>query len=241
MHEIPMCFSSNNFDLVTLLTAVCGPGTLQSADTSPELNSADDGQRNSGDSLTNSIALKTAHTPPGEFMMGSPKTEAGRKARDTGHKATRTKGFHIGIDTETQAQWKAVMGESANRCKSGDLPVDEVPRSDAANFRKKPNEKQGEQQRLPADAARAEAGRMGNGNTKSTHPVGKKKPLARRICAMHGNVWQCATQFCRSAQRFGCGPDFRDDVFRGFRLVPSGSAGSKSFSCYQSSTIQTTQ
>jgi formylglycine-generating enzyme required for sulfatase activity len=96
--------------------------------------------------------MKLAHIPPGEFVMGSPETEAGRVGHETQHKVILTRGFYIGINTVTQAQWKAVMGESASRFKGDDLPVDEVLWNDAVTFCKELSEKEGKRYRLPTEA-----------------------------------------------------------------------------------------
>ena len=272
-----MCYSIWSPSLAVLVAVAFGLGSLQSADPAPGPKQADAGQSNPGDTMTNSIGMKLAFIPPGEFVMGSPKTEAGREGHETQHKVTLTKGFHLGIHTVTQAQWKAVMGESASRFKGDNLPVDEVLWRDAAAFCKKLSEKEGRAYRLPTEAeweyacragttttfntgdgedALAGAGWYGgNSDAQATHPVGQKKPNAWGLYDMHGNVWQwcndafgnyastaitdptgpgdagrqvyvlrggdwrCAPRFCRSGKRFGSGPNFRDDVFRGFRVA----------------------
>ena len=263
--------------LVVLWTVAGGLGTLQAAEPPHEIKQAAVTQPKPGDIMTNSIAMNLAYIAPGEFAMGSPKTESGREGHETQHKVTLTKGFYIGIYTVTQAQWKAVMGEGASRFKGDDLPVDEVLWTDAVIFCKKLSEKEGRRYRLPTEAeweyacragtttayhtgegeaALAEAGWYGgNSETKTTHPCGQKKPNAWGLYDMHGNVWQwcndgygeyprdavtdpagsadgsrhvlrggdwrCGPRFCRSAKRFGSGPNYRDDVFRGFRVALS--------------------
>jgi len=42
---------------------------------------------------------------------------------------------------------------------------------------------------------------------------------SRRV--LRGGDWRCGPLFCRSAHRFGSGPNYRDDVFRGFRVALS--------------------
>jgi formylglycine-generating enzyme required for sulfatase activity len=63
--------------------------------------------------LADSSVLPMVWIPPGKFMMGSPASEAGRKA-DEGprHQVTITKGYWIGRTEVTIGQWKSVMGES---------------------------------------------------------------------------------------------------------------------------------
>ena len=233
-----------------------------------------------GDVFTNSIAMKLAYIPSGEFVMGSPETEAGRVDHETRHKVTLAKGYYIGIHTVTQAQWKVLMGDSASRFKGDDLPVDEVLWDDAVTFCKRLSEKEGKRYRLPTEAeweyaCRAETATVyntgdgeaalgeaawygGNSDSKTTHPVGRKEPNAWGLYDMHGNVWEwcsddlreysrdavtdpvgpaagnrrvlrggdwrCGPLFCRSAHRFGSGPNYRADVFRGFRVALSAGA-----------------
>lgn len=265
---------------VILLAVACLPGALPAADAPPGLKQAAGHQPKPGGTFTNTIAMRFAYIPPGEFTMGSPKTEAGRSADETLHQVTLTKGWHLGIHPVTQAQWKSVMGgDSASRFKGDDLPVDEVLWNDAVTFCKKLSEKEGRRYRLPTsaeweyacragtttafntgddEAALNEAGWFVGNSDSKTHPVGRKKPNAWGLYDMHGNVWQwcsddlrdytrdavtnpvgpatgnrrvlrggdwrCSPRFCRSAKRFGSGPNFRDDVFRGFRVALSDGA-----------------
>ncbi|MCY2931705.1 MAG: formylglycine-generating enzyme family protein [Planctomycetota bacterium] len=165
-----------------------------------------------GDTFTNSMGMTLAYIPPGEFVMGSPPTEDGRAEHETQHKVTLTQGFYIGIHTVTQAQWKAVMGDSASRFKGDDLPVDEVVWDDAATFCKRLGQKEGKPYRLPTEAeweyacragtttvystGQSEAGLGeaawygGNSESNATHPGGLKKPNAWGLYDMLGNVWE---------------------------------------------------
>src|ERR1039457_4739585 len=65
--------------------------------------------------FTNSIGMKFVWIPPGNFMMGSPKEEQGRRDAETQHKVTLTKGFYIGVYTVTQEQWKEVIGNNPSK------------------------------------------------------------------------------------------------------------------------------
>ena len=66
-----------------------------------------------GDTWTNSRGIKFAYIPAGEFLMGSPETEAGRREDEKQHQVKLTKPFLLGVYPVTQGQWKAVMGSSA--------------------------------------------------------------------------------------------------------------------------------
>ena len=62
-----------------------------------------------GDPIENHIGMVLVPIPAGEFMMGSPESEEGRHPRETQHRVTLTKSFHLGRTEVTQGQWKAVM------------------------------------------------------------------------------------------------------------------------------------
>ena len=114
----------------------------------------------------------------------------------------------------TQAQWKAVMGESNNPSdfKGDDRPVASVSWNDVQDFIWKLNEREGtDVYRLPTEAEWEYAARAGSqtayyfGDSASqlgayawysenangeTHPVGKKQPNAWGLYDIHGNVWE---------------------------------------------------
>jgi formylglycine-generating enzyme required for sulfatase activity len=77
--------------------------------------------------------------PPGDFIMGSPKTEQGRNVRENQVHVTLTKGFWMAKTEVTQAQWRAVMGNNPSHFKGYDLPVEDVSWDDAQEFIKKVN------------------------------------------------------------------------------------------------------
>ena len=261
--------------IAVLLVLAWGLGTLPAADPTADSKPSTAGQPQLGKVMTNSIGMKLVYLPPGEFTMGSPRTEVGREGHETPHQVTLTKGFFIGIYPVTQAQWKAIMGEGSSRFQGDELPVDEVLWSDAVIFCKKLSEKEGKTYRLPTEAEWEYACRAGtttvfntgdgeaalgeaawyggNSDAKATHAVGQKKPNLFGLYDMHGNVWEwchdgfgnysreavtdpvgsadgsrhvlrggdwrCPPRFCRSAKRFGSSHNFREDVFRGFRVA----------------------
>ncbi len=55
--------------------------------------------------------------PPGEFLMGSPEDEVGRKGGETQHQVTLTWGFWLAKTETTQGQWEQVMGTSVTQQK----------------------------------------------------------------------------------------------------------------------------
>ena len=175
--------------------------------------------------VTNSVGMRLAPIPRGQFAMGSPATEAGRFADEVRHPVRLTSGFLIGVTEVTQREWKAVMGDfHPSRVKGDDLPVMGVKWADAVQFCKKLSEKEGKRYRLPTEAewewacrAGAEAPFAGGaadevawhtGNSGETpHPVARRKPNAWGLYDMHGN----AMEWCSDAYQERLGRDLVTD------------------------------
>jgi formylglycine-generating enzyme required for sulfatase activity len=155
--------------------------------------------------------------PPGEFMMGSPKGEAGRDNDEVQHRVKLTKGFWMGKYEVTQKQWTAVLGTNPSHFKGDNLPVEKVSWNDVQRFLGELNAKigntDGGQMALPTEAQWEYACRAGEQGPYSggtidevawyddnsggeTHSVGKKKPNAWGLYDMHGNVMEwCADRY----------------------------------------------
>jgi formylglycine-generating enzyme required for sulfatase activity len=72
--------------------------------------------------------------PPGEFMMGSPETENGRKNDETLHKVILTHGFWI-METEvTQAMWNSIMSFNPSYFIGSNRPVNWTKWDDYQEF-----------------------------------------------------------------------------------------------------------
>jgi len=85
--------------------------------------------------LVNSIGMKLAYIPAGEFLMGSPDTEEGRSSNEHQHRVRITKPFRLGVYEVTQAEYERVIGKNPSRFKgSGELPVESVDWFDAIRF-----------------------------------------------------------------------------------------------------------
>ncbi len=112
--------------------------------------------------LTNSIGMHLVLISRGEFMMGSPESEA-RRNFDEGpqHRVRITKPFYIGTTEVSQAQWKAVMAENPSEFEGDDLPVEHVSWKDAQEFVKRLSEREGRTYRLPTEAEWEYAARAG--------------------------------------------------------------------------------
>ncbi len=106
-----------------------------------------------------------AYIPPGEFNMGSPSDEPGRRNDEILHKVTLIKGFYMQTTQVTQGQWKAVMGDNPSNFKEcgDDCPVETVSWNDVNDFIKKLNELNGSdgKYRLPTEAEWEYAARAG--------------------------------------------------------------------------------
>lgn len=95
------------------------------------------------------LSMTLRWVPPGEFMMGSPESEYGRREDEVLHKVTISHGFWMAETPITQEQWIAVMGLDQNpstfgphRDIPGDvrhLPVDSIGWQDARSFCRKLN------------------------------------------------------------------------------------------------------
>ncbi len=177
-------------------------------------------QRKAGEIVTNSLSMKFAWIPPGEFDMGSPATEKDRRDDEIQHRVTLTQGFFLGITPVTQTQWRAVGGTERSSFKGDDRPVENVSWEDCQEFCKLLSQKDGKPYRLPTEAEWEYACRAGTttpfsfGETISTDqvnydgchsdydrlrkgvyrqqttPVGSFPTNAWGLYDMHGNVWE---------------------------------------------------
>ncbi|MEW5912374.1 MAG: SUMF1/EgtB/PvdO family nonheme iron enzyme, partial [Thermodesulfobacteriota bacterium] len=166
--------------------------------------------------FTNSVGMEFALIPAGSFMMGSPESdEDGYEGERPQHRVEITKPFYLGVTEVTQGQWKAVMGNNPSyyfkQC-GDDCPVEGVSWSDAQEFIRRLNRREGKElYRLPTEGEWEYACRAGSstrysfGDSESalgdygwyrsnsgmgTHPVARKKANAWGLYDMHGNVWE---------------------------------------------------
>ena len=160
----------------------------------------------SGEVMVNSIGMKLAYIPAGEFAMGSSLDEEGRQGDELQHIVKLRRAFRIGVTEVTQAQWEAVMGINRSHFKGGDLPVEKVSWREVVAFCEKLSEKEGRRYRLVTEseweyACRAgvtvmfsgsgnidEMGWYADNSEGQTHSVATKKPNAWGLYDMHGNV-----------------------------------------------------
>jgi formylglycine-generating enzyme required for sulfatase activity len=170
--------------------------------------------------LPGNIPLEMVWIPPGQFVMGSPRSEPGRHS-DEGpqHLVAISRGFYLGKYEITQAQWQAVMGTAPwgggnllNRV-GPDYPAVSISWEAFRGFCHRLNQVAGDSlYRMPTEAeweyacrARTttpwsfgdEESRLGeyawyegNNNPKGSKEVGQLKPNPWGLYDMHGNVWE---------------------------------------------------
>ena len=169
-------------------------------------------QKDLGDPIVNSVDIVLVPIPAGEFMMGSPETEAGRLGNETQHQVRITKPFYLSAHEVTQQQYLEVMDNDPSSSKGDTKPVEKVSWVDAVAFCRRLSKSEGVEYRLPTEAEWEYACRAGTttaysfgnydasglgeyawhrGNSDdTTHPVGEKLPNAWGLFDMHGNVWE---------------------------------------------------
>ena len=164
-------------------------------------------ERTEDKTVTNTIDMKFALIPKGEFMMGSEEYDWEKPV----HTVTISKPFYLSVYQLTQREWETVMGNNPSDFKGDNQPVENVSWDDVQEFIKKLNEKENTHKyRLPSEAEWEYAVRartttrysFGDGDSKldeyawysensdKTHPVGKKKANQWGLYDMHGNVWE---------------------------------------------------
>ena len=149
-----------------------------------------------GKTITNSIGMKLVLIPEGEFMMGSPASEEGRKDHEgPQHRVRITKPFYMGQTEVTQGQWETVMETKpwvawlgANAKETSDYPATHVAWEDAKQFCERLSRKEsGVTYRLPTEAEWEYACRAG---TTSRYYFGDSETLLTQyewwIMAKHG-------------------------------------------------------
>jgi len=113
--------------------------------------------------LGGGVKLEMVAIAPGEFMMGSPETEAERE-KDEGpqHRVRIGYWFYLGKFEVTQAEWRALMGTNPSSYKDCDeCPVEQVSWDDAVEFCRKLSARTGREYRLPSEAEWEYATRAG--------------------------------------------------------------------------------
>ena len=133
------------------------------------------GEPKPGTVITNTIGIKLAWIPAGEFLMGTHSDEEARDDDGEQHRVRITKPFHFGVCEVTQREWAVVMGTTPwtgkGYVREGDrYPATYVSWEDATEFCRKLTDKEraagrldpGESCRLPTEAEWEYACRAGS-------------------------------------------------------------------------------
>jgi formylglycine-generating enzyme required for sulfatase activity len=115
--------------------------------------------------IVNSLKMKLALIPPGEFQMGSPADESSRQTDETPHRVRITQPFFLGVYEVTQREWEELMGSQPSHfSRGGDgkaqvsgmdtslFPVERVSWEEATEFCRKLSQREGKPYRLPTEA-----------------------------------------------------------------------------------------
>jgi len=102
----------------------------------------------------NGFRFRLRWIPPGQFFIGSPKTEPGRYDDEgPGAQISFSKGYWLMDTPVTQALWEVVMGENPSQFQSPDRPVEQVSWNDVQDFLLKMNNRvEGLSLRLPSES-----------------------------------------------------------------------------------------
>ena len=134
--------------------------------------------------LGNGLTMKLVLIPPGEFMMGSPAGESGRKDNEgPQHRVRITKPFYMGATEVTNAQFRRFKPSHVSRTYKGNSfngdqqPVVYVSWNDATAFCHWLGRQTGQRVRLPSEAQWEYACRAGSG---TAYPWGSQ--ISDRQC-----------------------------------------------------------
>ena len=189
--------------------------------------------------------------PPGEFVMGSPENEKGRRENEVPRKVRLTCGFWMLSTPITQRKWESVTGKNPSKFKDPDRPVENISWFDCQNYIEQLNEiapiPAGWRFSLPTEAQWEYACRAGSSDIRygkldkiayykdnshgETRRVGQKRPNLWGLCDMLGNV----REWCEDDWREGSSEDEIDPLWKGDsskRVVRGSSYASPGEQCH---------
>lgn len=126
------------------------------------------------DVYTNKLGMRFVLIPKGEFIMGSPKSEAGRQWNEKQHRVIISKDFYMGETEVTQGQWEKLVGFNPSSFpKMGkNFPVDTVSWEECIEFIRVLNEWENtDKYRLPTEAEWEYACRAGSATAFANGPI----------------------------------------------------------------------
>ena len=149
--------------------------------------------------ITNYVGMKLNLIPPGEFMMGSPRSETDRDNDEIQHLVRVTKPFYLSAYETTKEQYENVKDNPFDASvqiliKGEDKLATRVTWYEAVAFCRKLSNQEGMEYRLPTEAEWEYACRAGTTTAYSFGDDGGKlpqfalKPNAWGLFDMHGNV-----------------------------------------------------
>jgi formylglycine-generating enzyme required for sulfatase activity len=113
------------------------------------------------ESLGNNVQLEMVQIPAGEFIMGSPEDEIGRRSDESPQHLVTIPKFFMGKYPVTQAQWRLIAQQppvtrefdpDPSRFKGDNLPVERVSWYEAIEFCQRLSKWTGQVYRLPSEA-----------------------------------------------------------------------------------------
>jgi formylglycine-generating enzyme required for sulfatase activity len=175
-----------------------------------------------GDSMT----LKCIRLPAGRFLQGSPFYQR-RYQDEYPHQVVLTRPFSMSEIPITQGMFEAVMGKNPSRSKGARLPVEHVPFADIQEFCRRVSWKNGVAVRLPTDAEREYAARVGTSNPCFTEKYQDQisetggRPDTTPVRSRSPNAWGLYDMLCNGWHVTG---DYKSDNVREKEVDPKGPA-----------------
>ena len=154
----------------------------------------------------NTVGMHFVLIPATEFVMGSPKRQAGHQLDEQEHRVSLSRPFYLSATEVTVKQYRDLMGSVPGKAGRDDLPVAEVTWEEAVEFCRRLGKKENRRYRLPSEAEWEYACRAGTTTPYAgtgrlddmgwfkdnaggeLKPVGTKLPNGWGLYDMHGNV-----------------------------------------------------
>jgi|GEM_PF-1388341 len=206
-----------------------------------------------GTELVNSLQAKLVLVNPGDFQMGSPEAEPGRRGDEAQHPVRLLKAYFLSENQVTAGQWRQLMGrlpEAMLPSAADDLPVYGVSWDDAQEFCRRLSAVEGRRYRLPTEAEWEYAARGGTGTpfafgaaltpAKAVYArpwggpasVELGQPNAFGLKNVHGNVWQwCSDWYAPYPPGKQLAEDPRGPISGTERVLRGGSWASPEADC----------